>query len=1056
MSKKRAADDRKSPIVREVRVSSPVTVDRAEYCVPDRDDYQNETPSQILQIILPELDDNRPYALVGIHNIQIKGLLDSGSNRTIISQKLFLRLRGLKLKPPDGLIQLRSADGGQLNIIGEVYIPFSFDGKVRVVPTLVVEALLVDCLLGMTFWSRFNIYPRVEECALTQGGPTEADPPSLVLSSDELQKLDEVKALFKVAVPNQVSTTHMAAHSIEILDEWKTRPPIRQYPYTMSPKVREKVAEELDRMLGAGIIERCHSDWSLNVVPVIKPSGKVRLCLDARKINERTIKDAYPLPHPGRILSQLPKARYLSTLDLSEAFLQIPLEERSRRYTAFSIQGKGMFQFTRLPFGLVNSPATLARLMDQVLGHGELEPFVFVYLDDIVLVSETFEDHLRLLREVARRLTEANLAINLEKSRFGVDELPFLGYLLSTQGLRANPEKVKAIVEYDRPNTITKMRRFLGMANYYRRFIDDFSGITAPLSDLLKSKSKVLPWNEAAEEAFCLIKERLISSPILVSPNFASEFSIQTDASDVAVAGVLTQIQEGQERVIAYFSHKLTTPERNYHACEKETLAALLSIEAFRGYVEGSHFTLITDSSALTHILRTKWKTSSRCSRWSLTLQQYNMTIIHRKGKDNVVPDALSRCVAVVSTKPPSPWYEDLKLKVEESPDEYVDFRVENGVLYKFVSTSVEPYDHRFEWKKVVAPEDREDVLRECHDHAMHMGFDKTLSRAKLKYYWPKMSKEIKEYVQNCTVCKEVKAACVPVTPPMGEQRITTHPWQIIATDYVGPLPRSKKGNQHILVTLDLYSKWVMLSPVRSISSNSLCNILKDQWFLRFSTPEIIITDNASVFLSREFKALLDRFNIRHWLNSKYHSQANPVERVNRTINAAIRTYVREDQRLWDSRLSEVETILNTSVHSSIQLTPFFVIHGHEAFTQGTDHQWFGAESQRAPEEREEARKQLFDKIYDLVQANLKKAHESGKARYDLRHRQHSKLLQAGQLVYRRNMRQSSAAEGYNAKYGPLYLPARIKSRVGTSSYEIEDLDGKSLGVWPAAHLKPG
>lgn len=264
--------------------------------------------------------------------------------------------------------------------------------------------------------------------------------------------------------------------------------------------------------------------------------------MDARKVNERTVRDAYPLPHPGRILGQLPRARYLSTIDLSEAFLQIPLEKTSRRFTAFSVQGKGMFQFTRLPFGLVNSPATLSRLMDRVLGHGELEPNVFVYLDDIVIVTETFEDHVRLLREVAKRLKQANLLINIEKSRFGVSELPFLGYLLSTEGLRANPEKIHAIVEYERPTTVTKLRRFLGMANYYRRFIDEFSGITSPLTELLKTKSKILGWNDEAEEAFNKIKEKLISAPILSCPDFSKEFVIQTDASDVAVAGILTQV----------------------------------------------------------------------------------------------------------------------------------------------------------------------------------------------------------------------------------------------------------------------------------------------------------------------------------------------------------------------------------------------------------------------------------------------------------------------------------------------------------------------------------
>ncbi|XP_055604681.1 uncharacterized protein LOC129752916 [Uranotaenia lowii] len=990
LPKKRQADDRKSPNVGRIRVRVPgFELSSLDYEPVLSEWYSgraNTNTPEVLQITFPTSFDNRPYAWVYVHDLRVKGLLDSGSNRTLISDKLFSRLRGIR---QCALLQEESD----------------------------IESIAPECMLT----------------------PTEA------------QDLEKIKLMFQIAKPGYLPTTSVTQHIIEIADEWKSKPPVRQYPYTMSPKTREKVVAELDRMLEVGIIERCQSDWSLPVVPVIKPSGKVRLCLDARKLNERTVRDAYPLPHPGRILGQLPKARYLSTIDLSEAFLQIPLEERSRNYTAFSIQGSGMYRFTRCPFGLANSPSRLARTMDLVLGNGELEPFVFVYLDDIVVVSETFGHHLQLLAEVAKRLRDANLSINLDKSHFGVNELPFLGYLLSTNGLRANPEKIKPIVEYERPTTVTKLRRFLGMANYYRRFIQDFSGATAPLTDLLKTKAKTISWTDQAEEAFCAIKEKLISSPILVSPDFSKEFTIQTDASDVAVAGVLTQVLEEQERVIAYFSHKLSTPQRNYHACEKETLAAILSIEAFRGYIEGSHFTIVTDSSALTHILRTKWKTSSRCSRWSLSLQQYNMTIRHRKGKDNVVADALSRCVAVVTAAPTSEWYDELIKKVSDQPDNYVDFQVMDGALYKFVSTPIQPYDHRFEWKLVVPPEKRKAVLKECHDDLMHIGTDKTMAKVRLKYYWPKMAKDVREYIQACSLCKETKPACIPVVPTMGEQRMVTHPWQIIAVDYIGPLPRSKRGNQHLLVVTDLFSKWCILIPVKKINSTTLCTHLRDQWFFRFSTPESLISDNASVFLSREFKDFLEQFGVRHWLSSRYHSQANPVERVNRTINAAIRTYVREDQRLWDSRISEIETVLNTTRHSATEFTPYFVIHGHEAFAKGSDHQWFGSNDETIPDQRIEHQKQIFDKIYDLVKTNLTKAHESAKHRYNLRHRRSAKPFEVGQLVYKRNTKQSSAAEGYNAKYGPVYLPARIKKRIGTSSYELEGTDGKSLGAGWAA-----
>lgn len=1017
-----------------------------------------ETPASYT-ITYPRENDNRPYISVDIYGITVSALLDSGSNLTLINDAVYNTVKPKKLFPLRDPPNLRTASGEALTVRGKVYLPFSWNGVVRVVPTLVIPNLAINCICGMDFWKTFRIRPTIVGCATVEYTGAETTPSPLptpsVLSASEQKTIDHIKSLFIPARPGKLSTTPLAEHKIELAEEWRKKPPVRQFPYVMSPKTQGLVSVELQRLLDAGIIEPSNSDWSLNCVPVVKPH-KVRLCLDARKINERTVRDAYPLPHPCRILGQLPKAKYLSTIDLSEAFLQVPLEKASRKYTAFSVQGKGLFQYTRMPFGLVNSPATLARLMDRVLGHGVLEPYVFVYLDDIVVVTETFEHHVQLLQEIARRLNRANLMINLEKSQFGVPEIPFLGYLLSSEGLRGNPDKIRPIVEYERPTTITKLRRFLGMANYYRRFIPNFSETCGPLSDLLKSKTKIIGWNEAAEGAFCRIKEQLISAPILGSPDFSREFTIQTDASDVAVAGVLTQQQEDGERVISYFSRKLTTPQKNYHAAEKEALAALLSIEAFRGYIEGYHFTLVTDSSALTHILKTKWKVGSRCSRWSLDFQQFDMTVVHRKGKENVVPDALSRSIAVVQDSPTSVWYTSLMEKVTRRPDDYVDFKVEDGKLYKFITVKNVPYDSRFEWKQVLPTEEVSGVLKQAHDDKFHPGFDKTLALVQQRYYWPKMAKDIRAYIQACSTCKEVKPSYVQTTPEMGKMRCASRPWQIISMDFIGPLPRSRKGNQHILVICDYFSKWVMIQPVKKLDSSAMCVILKNQWFYRNSVPEIIITDNGSSFVSKEFKELIDHFKITHWLNSRYHSQSNPVERVNRSINAAVRSYVQEDQRIWDSKIPEVELMLNTSVHSSTGFTPYFITHGQELAEQGSDHRLSRHGEELSAEDREERRKQMFTKIHEIVRKNLEKSHEVSRDRYNLRNRTFAKSFTVGQLVYRKNMKQSSAAENYNAKLGRQYLPCKVKAKIGSSSYELEDLSGKNLGIWPAVHLKPG
>lgn len=873
---------------------------------------EKETSSpQINKISLTTTLDDRPHVDIHIFDLPIRALLDCGSNLTFINERILRKLSNVRIYEPAEPVELRTADGSKLEVLGEVRIPFTLRNKTRVIPTLVAPRLTQECICGMDFWKTFGIYPSI---ASIQSISVETTPNKSLserpsLSEKQVRILEDAKHHFKIATSDSLETTSLYEHEIIIKDEFKTAKPIRLYPYPIAPKIQEGLFGEVERLLARGVIEESNSEYSLNIVPIRKSSGAIRLCLDARKLNERTVRDAYPLPHPGRILGRLPKAQYLSTIDLSEAFLQIPLARSSRKYCSFSVQGKGMFQYTRLPFGLINSPATLARLMNRVLGQGVLEPNVFVYLDDIVIVTETFEDHVRLLKEVARRLREANLSIKLEKSHFCLDEIPFLGYIISSQGLRINPEKIRPIVEYDRPNSITKLRRFLGMSNYYRRFIADYSQTSAALSELLKTKSKLLKWTAEAEESFQNIKERLITAPILSSPDFDREFLIHTDASDHAIAGVLTQKFGDHETVIEYYSKKLTTPERSYHATEKEGLAALLSIEHFRGYVEGSHFVLITDSSALTFIMRSKWRTSSRLSRWSLSLQQYDMNIVHRRGKDNVVPDALSRSVMAISALSASNWYNSLKRQVETSPDDFPDFRLDGDQLLKYVFND-NLSDHRFDWKIVPSPETKNIILKNNHDDFMHIGVDKALARIRQQYYWPNMAQSVREYIKKCSVCKEIKPSNMATTPLMGDRRVATRPWNIIALDYIGPLPRSKAGKQYVLVVLDLFSKWVQLHAFAQISSKTLCAVLTDHWFMRNSVPAILLSDNASTFTSKEFRTLLDNFEIKHWLISRYHSQANPVERVNRAINTAIRSYARENQREWDSRLGEIEVVI--------------------------------------------------------------------------------------------------------------------------------------------------
>lgn len=932
-------------------------------------------------------------------------------------------------------------------------LPVTFNGTTKLINALVIPALKRRLILGSDFWHSFGIVPSIPPTSVET---IECDTEELSLTEDELQELEAVKKLFKATVEGRLETTSLISHRIELTDEAKKQPPVRINPFPSSPRRQDQINSELDNLLECGIIERSYSDWSLRLVPVDKPDDSVRLCLDARKLNERTVRDSYPLPHADRILSRLGPSRFISTIDLSKAFLQIPLHPKSRKYTAFSVLGRGLFHFTRMPFGLVNSPATLSRLMDRVLGGTEMEPHVFVYLDDIIIVSQTFQEHLSKLREVAARLNAANLSINIQKSKFCVSEVPYLGYILSKNGLRPNPDRVEAIINFERPKSLRALRRYLGMCNYYRRFISNYSAVVYPLTDLLKGKPKSVRWNDEAEKAFVQVKELLISAPILTNPDFNRPFSIHCDASDFAIAGVLTQSYDMVDKPIAYFSQKLSTTQQRYFATEKEALAVLKSIEKFRCYVEGSKFTIYTDASALTYILRSSWRTSSRLCRWSIELQRHDMEIKHRRGVDNIIPDALSRAIEeVCTTKNSKSWYHSMITKVEKEPEKFKDFRLENGVLKKFVSSPKTSIDFHFEWKTCVPPDLRQAILIAQHDDSLHLGAEKTLALVRKNYFWPHMAKDVRSYIRRCLVCQQNKPSNRSQLPQMGQQRITTKPFQIVALDFIQSLPRSKQGHCHLLVIMDLFSKFCLLIPVRKISSPQVCKLLEECWFRRYSVPENIITDNASTFLSKEFKSLLEKYKILHWANSRHHSQANPVERLNRTINACIRSYVKHDQTLWDTRVSEIEYVLNNTPHTATGFTPYKVLFGHEIVGAGDEHRGERESENISDEERMERKQEIDNFIQNVVYKQLRKQYNKNKHTYNLRAKMFAPTYTVGQRVLKRNFRQSTAVDKYNAKLGPMYVPCTVHARVGTSSYELLDDSGKPIGIFSAADLKP-
>ena len=433
-----------------------------------------------------------------------------------------------------------------------------------------------------------------------------------------------------------------------------------------------------------------------------------------------------------------------------------------------------------------------------------MEPNVFVYLDDIIVVTETFEEHKRILKEVAKRLKDAGLTISVEKSRFCLPEMKFLGFVIDHRGLRVDPEKISCIMDYPTPKTVKDIRRFIGMAGYYRRFVPNFSQLSAPLTDLIKSKGKI-GWTEKADKAFNELKSRLIETPILTAPNWEKLFTIHVDASDFALGAVITQGEKEEEKPIAYMSKKLVGAQRRYTTTEKECLAILTAIEHFRGYIEGTRFRVVTDHAALTWLNSIQVKTG-RLARWIARLSCFDFDIVHKKGKLHVIPDALSRnenadepnTIFTVNIVPEDdPDYVVLRRDIQLKPKDYPNYQVMGGKIYKYCPSNKDLVDKDFEWKLYVPQSDIPRVLCECHCSPLspHFGYMKTLAKVKLEYYWPTINKDVKDYVSKCNICAAVKYPNFKNRPPMKPHSIPRRKFEVICVDFATVPVRSKAGN---------------------------------------------------------------------------------------------------------------------------------------------------------------------------------------------------------------------------------------------------------------------
>lgn len=478
-------------------------------------------------------------------------------------------------------------------------------------------------------------------------------------------------------------------HRINLLDPT----PFKQRHRKIPPSLIEDVRQHIEQLLAAGVIRPSKSPFTSNVVLVRKKNGKLRLCVDYRMLNERTIKDSYALPRMEEIFDCLHGAKYFSTLDMKSGYHQVEVEESHKERTAFTVGSIGFFEYNKMPFGLCNAPATYQRLMQDCLGNLNMT-ICLIYLDDVIIFSDTFEQHLERLNMVLERLKSCNLKLAPEKCFFFQPEVKFLGHIVSSEGISTDPEKIDKVKNWPTPKDSDELRSFLAFAGYYRRFIKNFSRIIRPLSELLipttqktkqKQKSKEdWHWDDVHQNIFDKVKEMLTTAPILAYPDFTKPFEIHTDASTKALGAVLYQEQDGKKRVIAFASRALSKSEKNYSAFKLEFLALKWAVtEKFSDYLVGTHFTVLTDNNPLTYIL-TSAKLDATGQRWASALGEYSFDIFYRPGLKNADGDGLSRY-------PYSEQEEESRVRIDTEQEEGHRVKMDDKSVKAVCSCMVRP-----------------------------------------------------------------------------------------------------------------------------------------------------------------------------------------------------------------------------------------------------------------------------------------------------------------------------------------------------------------------------
>lgn len=881
-------------------------------------------------------------------------LIDTGAARSTIPPN------ATDLSRKDVITRLTAANNLPIFTFGERTISLNLGFKRRFEWRFIVADIAYP-ILGMDFLEFFGFLISAGKKTLTE----EASGDSVVCLEDQTSlRMDTIFALETqqhmfadiIAMFQNMSSNGLlpvgalSTHCIETKG-----PPVFSRPRRLNPEKAAVVKQQIQELLELNIIRPSKSNWSSPIHMVKKADSSWRMCGDYRALNRITTPDRYPVPYLQDFTYFLSGCTVFSKIDLLRAYHQVPVEECDIPKTAISTP-YGNYEYLKMPFGLRNAAQTQQRLMDEVLRG---LPFVFCYLDDVLIGSKSQEEHRDHLLQVFTRIQKFGLVVNLKKSEFGVSSIDFLGHHVTVNGITPRTEKVEAIVKYPVPSTAEELHRFLGMLNFYRRFIPHAAEQQQELRRLIvnnKKKDKTpIVWTPSSTAAFAAAKQSIADVALLAHPDPEAELSLVVDASDYAVGGALHQtLKDGRVQPLGFFSRCLTKPQLNYSTFDRELEAIAQSIKHFDYWLDGRRFLTYSDHKPLSHALdRNSTRSSKRQAERLTYISQFDTEIVHIPGTDNSVGDALSR-ICTINSSPAI----DLKWIAElQAADSGLQAILSGAKSSALQLSKVVMKDPDLEvWcdrssgrlRPFVPAAAQSAVVAKLHNQS-HPGARATSQLVGSRFVWPHLDKVCRSFARHCVVCQKNKvhrhnrAALAQFETPDAR-------FEHIHMDIVGPLP-AVDGQSYLLTMIDRYTRWMEAVPLPNITAETVAKNFIFTWISRFGVPVRVTTDQGRQFESDLFNQLNIMLGIEHLRTTPYHPQSNGlVERFHRTLKASIRC--REED--WLTALPTVLLALRVQAKEDLGVSPSQLVYGTSLRIPGEllqeapamDHQQFNKDLQ--------------------------------------------------------------------------------------------------------------